>query len=135
MPLNITQHAVTDRPMIASGRAGTSILPALVEEVMPLIKEAVKLSADKALPLVVPDGERDDLVRALRAAGDKEGVTVRFKRFPRYDPEGNRVTRVREKDGHETPLSDPYEPAGRNKSRVTFWTTKKVQRKRRTKSD
>jgi hypothetical protein len=133
MALDIKQHAPTDRPVIASGRSGTSDLPALVEEVDPLMIEALGLPKDKALPVTVPTDQASDLVRALRAAGEKAGVTVRFKRFPRLDDDGNRVMTV-PKDGSDKeskPLSDPFEYTNKAKStvRVTFWTSKKVERK------
>jgi len=133
MPLNIRKGDVVERPVIASGRAGTSVLPELIEEVKPLIVEAMQLGSDKALPLVVPAEEINDLVRALRAAAELENVTVRFKRFPRIGDDGATIVRTRGEGEQQTtaPVTDPFEDANKSGSnkRVTFWTTRKVIRK------
>ena len=135
MPLNITVQETTDRPVIQGGRAASSVLPALIEEVRPLVKDAMELPADKALPVVVPTDQKEDLVRALRAAGEQENVTVRFKRFPRLNGLGETMTKTigEGEKTREVPVTDPWEPATKRGGsvRVTFWTSKKVQRKSR----
>lgn len=131
MALDIKVQTVTDRPANRSGRAGTSVLPELTEEVKPLIAEALKLPADKAFPVTVPADQVNDLTRALRAAGELENVTVRFLRHPRFDDNGEQVTKTREKDGVVINVTDPFQYTNKARStvRVTFWTTKKVIRK------
>lgn len=139
MAFDIKQHAPVDRPVIASGRGADSNLPALKEEVAPLIDEAVKLDSDKALPLVVPIEQATDLVRALRAVGEDRNLTVRFKRFPRIGEDGERETKtVGDGDKQRTvPVTDPFEFTNRSKSsvRVTFWTVKKITKQRKAKTN
>lgn len=131
MAFDIKQHVAVDRPTIRSGRSASSNLPALVEEVKPLLAEALQLPADKALPVVVPAEQAADLVRALRAAGDEANVTVRFKRFPRLDENGEQIIRYSKDDGRPTEVSDPFEYTSKNRQnvRITFWTGKKIERK------
>ncbi len=132
MALDIKQHAAVERPIIASGRQASGELAALIEEVQPLITEVLQLPADKALPVTLPTEQATDLVRALRAAGDAAGVTVRFKRFPRLDETGNVVRiAVKDKPDEVRTVFDPFEYTNKSQSnvRVTFWTTKKIVRK------
>lgn len=133
MALDIKQHAAVARPVTRSGRAGTSELPALVEEVRPLLGDAMQLPADRALPVVVPAEQATDLIRALRAAGDEANVTVRFKRSPHLGDDGEQEIRVSKKNGRHTLATDPFEYTNKSKStvRVTFWTTTKVVRQSR----
>lgn len=131
MALDIKQHAPVERPITRSGRAGTSELPALVEEVKPLLAEAMQLPADRALPVVVPTEQATDLVRALRIAGTEADVTVRFKRHQRYAEDGEQVFMVNKKTGRTVAVTDPFEYTNKAKTnvRVTFWTAKKIVRK------
>lgn len=130
MAFDIKLHGIVERPVIRSGRGASSDLPALAEEVKPLIAEALQLPRDKALPIVIPSEQASDLVRALRAAGSEAGVTVRFLRHPRYE-NGEQVTKVRKGDGVMINVTVPFEYTNKSRStvRVTFWTAKKVIRK------
>lgn len=133
MAFDIKQQAPVERPIIKSGRGASSNFPALVEEVGLLVAEALRLPPDKALPVVVPTEQATDLVRALRAAGELETVTVRFKRFPRVDLNGEPMYTVPKDENPEMakPITDPFEYTSKNRQnvRVTFWTGKKVERK------
>ena len=133
MALDIKQHAAVERPIIASGRQASGEFAALIEEVQPLITEVLQLPADKALPVTLPTEQVSDLVRALRAAGDAANVTIRFKRFPRLDENGNQAMTVpkNDDDSEPKPLSDPFEYINKSQStvRVIFWISKKVVRK------
>ena len=137
MALDIKVQDHVDRPLVGGGKADTET----IDEVRPLVKEAQKLPDNKALPLVVPANQAQSLINALRAVGEELNLTIRFKRFPKIGEDGQQLTREakrKDKDGNETTVTvkeyDSFEFTNKTKrdARVTFWTTKKVIRKRNT---